>query len=103
MVAFPTVNRTVKVRVFPEPPKMEKIEMSDTEYLKWLSDYFKKIKDNLEEHIKIVIGEDGSGALYTLQELKQQMKDIITNDNLRHFELRNKMFIDSDWEYYFIP
>ena len=55
-------------------PKMEKIEMTDTEYLKWLSDYFKEIKDNLEEHIQIVIGEDGSGALYTLQELKDYIK-----------------------------
>ena len=29
MVAFPTVNRVVKVRVFPEPPKMDKQTIRD--------------------------------------------------------------------------
>ena len=38
MVAFPTVNRTVKVRVFPEPPKME-IDREDLLYLiEWVGD-----------------------------------------------------------------
>jgi len=76
-------------------------EITEEEIKEFCNRFFKKIRENPEDFIKIVIGEKGSGSLYTLQQLKDEFKTIITNDDLIKFELKNKMFIDKDWEYYF--
>ena len=55
---------------------------------------------NIEDHVEILIGKDGSGTLYSLQDIKEEFKRMVENDDLREFEKKHKMFIDQDWEYY---
>lgn len=57
--------------------------------------------NNLDKHVEILIGMDeGCGALYNLQQLKQEFENMVNNDDLREFEKKHKRFIDKDWEYY---
>ena len=75
-------------------------KMTPEELNKWGSDEYTNLLKNLEKHIKIVIGEDGCGSVYDLQQLKREFKNMVTNEDLRKFELKHKMFIDKDWEYH---
>jgi hypothetical protein len=59
-----------------------------------------KAINNLENHVQIFIGEDGSGKLCSLQEIKKEFENMVNNDNLRKFEKKHKMFVDKDWEFY---
>lgn len=80
---------------------MSEEEISEEEIVEFCRDFFKRIKEDPESYIKIVIGEKGGGSLYNLQQLKDEFKKIITNDGLREFELKHKMFIDKDWVFHF--
>jgi len=75
-------------------------KMTPEELNKWASDEYVNLLKNLEKHVKIVIGEDGCGAVYDLQQLKKEFKNMVKDEDLRKFELKHKMFIDKDWKYY---
>jgi len=75
----------------------EKIKKKDLkEYITSVA----KALNSLEDHVEILIGKDGSGTLYSLQQIKKEFENMVTNDELREFEKKHKMFIDQDWEYY---
>ena len=59
-----------------------------------------KAVNNLDKHVQILIGDDGQGALYTLQQIKDEFKNMITNKDLREFELKHKRLLDQDWVFY---
>ena len=80
-------------------PKMKKDKIKKKDILQYAEDMAHAV-GNLEEHVQILIGEDGSGALYTLQQIKQEFELMVNNEDRREFEKKHKRFIEQDWEYY---
>lgn len=80
-------------------PKMPKEKIKKRDLIEYAETMACAV-NNLDKHLEILIGKDGSGALYSLKQIKQEFELMVNNDERREFEKKNKMFINQDWEYY---